>query len=346
MKRTWVFLAIAALIVSYQLFVPPIVGIADQGDFRRVIGKFGYGPEQSGLNMHYVVRKYVPDLSNRVPEWEQFSSQYLFVVAALGVNTIFSKDGKFDIQLIGLVYTLAFLYAFGRLLRATSLLRGGTAAQIAMLLVFTDVAYVAYFNTFYAEPASLIFFLLLAAESVDLLSRGPSRSSLLRWFLWAILFVLAKPANAIPGFLLGLFALRLARSAGRKAWAGSIAILAAAVIAIATAPREMRNANTYNLIFRSVLPESRNPAADLQSLDLDWHLQDYSRTGAWSPNTNYPQLEERGDIGQRVTEVSVLRFYLTRPTRLWRHIQAMLPVAMNLRPPYGNFETTSGYPPV
>jgi hypothetical protein len=41
----WIVLA-AALIVGYQLLCPPIVGLADQGDFKRVTGKFGYGPEQ------------------------------------------------------------------------------------------------------------------------------------------------------------------------------------------------------------------------------------------------------------------------------------------------------------
>lgn len=338
MTRTGM-LAAAAIIVCYQLLVPPIVGIADQGDFRRVIGKFGYGPEHRDRNMLYLETKYVRDADNRVLEWEQPSSQYLFVWAALAVNRVVSKDGKLDVRVIGAIYTLAFLAVLGRLLLATQEFRGRAWLWIALTAILTDVGYVAYFNTFFAEPVSLIFFLLLAAESARMIADGgPSRGAVLRWFAWAILFVAAKPVNAIAGIVLGLFGLRFRTAMPRGAPVGAGMVCAVAALMLATTPREMRNANTYNLVFESVLPESRNPAADLQALGLDWRLEDYSRTGAWSPNTIYPELEARGDIGARVGMGKVLRFYLARPTRLWRHIQAMLPVALIFRPEYGNFE--------
>jgi hypothetical protein len=40
------FLAVigAAAILVYQILIPPIVRLADQGDFVRTIGRFGYGP--------------------------------------------------------------------------------------------------------------------------------------------------------------------------------------------------------------------------------------------------------------------------------------------------------------
>src|SRR5262249_20126444 len=162
-------------------------------------------------------------------------------------------------------------------------------------------------NTFFAEPASLIFLLLLVAESVEIARKGSAdRGVFLRWSAWAILFILAKPANAFPGVWIALFALRFLSSAGRIAWCAAAAIASACVVMIVTTPRELRNANTYNLVFLSLLPESRNPADDLQTLGLDWHLQDRSRSGAWSADTVYPQLEARGDIGGVVTHWTVL----------------------------------------
>jgi hypothetical protein len=333
--------AVAAAVIAWQMFAPPIVGMADQGDFRRIIGKFGYGPEQRDFNMYFVVPKYVPDLENRVRDWEQFSSEYGFVAAALVLNHIVSKDGALDIKVMGFVHALALIAALFRLLQVT---RGSPPwGWIALAFVLTDVAYVAYLNTFFAEPASLIFFLLLFAESIQIVSKGMTRVALLRWSAWAVLFVLAKPANAFPGLLIGLFALTFLK-ASRVAWIGSAAIVGASVFMIATTPQEMKNANTYNLLFLSVIPESRNPAADLQALGLDWRLQDSSRTGAWSPDTRYPELETTGDIGAKVTQFRLLRFYLARPARFWRHIQAKLPTAMLMRPPYGNFEPDAGPP--
>jgi hypothetical protein len=104
-------LAAAGVILTYQLFIPPIVaGIADQGDFVRTIGRFGYGPQHHGsLEYVYVEPKFIPDPHYRSPYWEQANSEYLFVGAALALNKLVSKDGALDITVAGLVHALAFL---------------------------------------------------------------------------------------------------------------------------------------------------------------------------------------------------------------------------------------------
>src|SRR5580693_1966018 len=88
----------AAAILVYQLRIPPIVGLADQGDFIRTIGRFGYGPQHKGsLEYAFVEPKYIPDLQYRNRDWEQANSEYLFVGAALMLNKLVSKDGALDI---------------------------------------------------------------------------------------------------------------------------------------------------------------------------------------------------------------------------------------------------------
>src|SRR5271154_6885523 len=113
-------LAAAGAILIYQLFIPPVVGLADQGDFIRTIGRFGYGPQHHGsLEYAYVEPKYIPDPHYRSPYWEQANSEYLFVSAALLLNKVVSKDGTLDITVAGLVHVIAFLAAFARLLWVT-----------------------------------------------------------------------------------------------------------------------------------------------------------------------------------------------------------------------------------
>jgi len=114
---------------------------------------------------------------------------------------------------------------------------------------------------------------------------------------------------------------------------------------IATAPPEMKAANAYNLVFLSVLPESRAPAADAASLGLPAGSEYYSRVGAWAPGSPLDELKARGLIGGKVTVWTVLRFYLSHPTRMWRHIAENLRVAMLVRPELGNFAPSAGYPP-
>jgi hypothetical protein len=343
-RMKWALLA-AGAIIGYQILCPPIIGIADQGDFRRVIGKFGYGPEQPAGYYEFVAGKYVRDPNYRLPDWEQASSEDLFVAAAVLAGKIASKDGTLDIRFIGVVHALAFLAALAWLLSATRSCRNRIWIWIGVLFITTDVAYVSYFNTFYAEPASYVACILLLAESIAISTKGASAARIVRWSFWAIFLVLAKPANAPIGLLLAAYAIRLGWPS-KLAWAGAAAILSAVAFIVFTAPSPMMDVNTYDMVFSGVLPESKTPAADAVTLGLEPGSEVLSGTAAWSTNSAFSAMRVSGMIGKKITSRTVLRFYLTRPARAWRHIRRDLQVAMLLRPPLGNFVRSSGYPPV
>jgi hypothetical protein len=339
------FVAAAAIIVSWQLFAPPVVGLADQGDFTRMIGRFGYGAVDKSAEYAFLARKYVPDPNARLRVYEQVSSEYIFVGAAILLNKVVSRDGSLDITMIGFVHMLAFLYVFYRLLVVTGPLRAWPLIWILALLALTDVGYVAYWNSFYAEPASCIFFLLLLAESIEI-CRTPqvSNAQAVRWALWAVLFVMAKPQNAPIGILLALFVFRL--RVGRIAIASSLAILAATVFITVTSPVANMWSSTYDQVFMAILPESKTPAQDAQALGLPPDWLKYSGTGAWTEGTNLYEAVKSGLIGKTITHGSIARFYLQRPGRIWRHAKRVLPVAFSLRPDTcGNFERSVGFPP-
>src|SRR5690348_7134189 len=132
-------LAAATAILIYQLFIPPVVGLADQGDFVRTVRRFGYAPEHGDrLRYIYVEPKYVRDPAARQPLWEQANSEYLFTGAAVLLNLAISKDGALDIRVIGFVHALAFLAAFARLLWVTRRARPRSILWTGALLALTD----------------------------------------------------------------------------------------------------------------------------------------------------------------------------------------------------------------
>jgi len=341
----WLILIAVAAIVSFQLFVPPVIGLSDQGDFGRMIGRFGYGPQDKSmpLSAGFVQAKYVRDPSIRIPVLEQAGPEYFFVGTAVALNRLISKD-SLDIRVVGLVHVVAFLAAFAWLLRVT-----GPITWIVAAIAFTDVGYVAYWNSFYTEPATCIAFLLLAAESIPM-SRGRqiSASQLARWCLWASMLVWAKSSNYPLAVVLAPFALYLGWRTKNTRIAGLIGacgIAAFAILTMSTRPKPMQQATTYNAIFMAILPESPTPAVDLQELGLDPKLVSFSGTGAWTPSTAFPQLYNR-DLVHNVTGATVARFYLRHPARIWRRAKALLPVAFSLRPEWcGNFEASAGKPP-
>ena len=343
----------AAAVLFYQLFIPPIAGLADQGDFIRTIGRFGYGPRHRGtLKYVYVEPTYVRDPAYRAPEWEQANSEYLFVAAALLVNQLVSRDGMLDIRIVGLVHVVAFLGAFARLLSVTRRVRCYPLLWIGALLALTDVGYAVYWNSLYTEPASCIFFLLLLAETVEIGWKAQlSGPNACRWILWAALWVLAKSQNAPLGLLLGLFAFRLAfwtRSQHVRVATvlGGCALLGCAAFDVLTMPMGPRMSAAYDMVFSAILVESKDPRADLRVLGLDPDLARYAGTGAWTAGTVFPKLAASGVLGANVTIFTVERFYLRRPARLWRHLKAALPKITFVRPEwYGNFEPSAGVPP-
>jgi hypothetical protein len=345
-------LAAAAAILIDQLFIPPVVGLADQGDFVRTIGRFGYGPlHRAGLKYVYVEPKYIPDPSYRSPYWEQANSEYLFVGAALLLNQALSKDGALDITMAGLVHALAFLAVFARLLWVVRRERAHALIWIVALVALTDAGYAVYWNSWYAEPASCFFFLLLLAEAIEIARAGQiDFAHIARWSLWSVLWIFAKPQNAPIGLILALFTLRLAmwtpsKSVRVVAAAGAGALFACAAYNVLAMPVYGRQANTYGVVFSGILADSKHPRDDLRALGLDPQLAKYAGTGAWTPGTCYPQLAASGELA-RVNTFTILRFYLLRPARMWRRLHALLPKITFLRRDwYGNFEPSAGLPP-
>jgi len=345
-------LATAAAILTYQLFIPPVVGLADQGDFVRTIARFGYGPQHHGsLEYRYVEPKYVPDPHSRQPYWEQANSEYLFVDAALLLNKLISKDSALDITVAGLIHALALLAAFARLLWVTRRLRGHALVWIIALVALTDAGYVVYLNSWYAEPASCIFFLLLLAEGLEIASvQEMTMAGILRWSAWAFLWIFAKPQNAPIGLLLALITLRLAGWSGVRrmrvaAVTGACALFGCAIYNVFDMPTYGREANTYGMVFSGVLSDSKDPAADLRALGLDPQLARFKGTAAWSPITHFPEMAASGELA-RMNTFTVLRFYLLRPARMWRRLHGLLPEITLLRNRwYGNFEPSAGLPP-
>ena len=80
----WTTLLFITSSVAWQLFIPPIIGLADQGDFVRLLGPFGFAPQPKGPEHKYefVTRTFVRDPSYRAPNWEQITSEFIFAEAA------------------------------------------------------------------------------------------------------------------------------------------------------------------------------------------------------------------------------------------------------------------------
>jgi len=347
-------LAIVAGLIVWQLFVPPIIGLADQGDFVRMLGPLEYAPVPRGPEHKYwyVTRKYVKDPTYREPRWEQPSSELLTAWAATRLNRLIAGGQEFDIRIIGWAHALLFFLALARLLYVTRQLRVYWLLWSLVILIMTDVGYVAYLNSLYTEPASCIWFLFFLAESIAIASAEKATwGAVLRWTAFAILWITAKIQNAplcVPIAFYGATTFKLAsdRRLRHVAAGGMLAICVSGWVMYRSTLPATRVTALYNTVFFGILPESTRPEADLASLGLDRSYAQYSGTVAWSPGTGVADGALVQAVERQLNPLKLFGFYLSRPARLHQHVERVLQNALSLRPEFcGNFEESAGRRP-
>jgi hypothetical protein len=347
-------LTVAAATLSMQLFVAPIVGLADNGDYERVMGYAGfqhttaiYGERYfSFLRTRYAVAR---------PGWFRggyHSSETILALAARYLHLAFSKRAFFDIRELGAIHAALLLLALGGLIRACRSLSVPTQVLVAGLLVFvfTDVGYVAPFNSFYSQTASLLFLLLTAAIAAEAVRKGRiSGGPLLAYFGCALLFVGSKPQERLAAPLLALFGMRLAGVRFAGAWRRAAVWLGIGLCAFSVwygrhTPYTLREAILYQVVFDDLLAYSSAPAADAAQLRLDPDWIKYAGTNPYAPDSPLLDPSFRMRLLHRVGYRQILGFYLRHPARALGRIRRTSLRAWSLRPNFGNFERSPEHP--
>src|SRR5712692_7428552 len=109
-----VALVVSAGILSYQLFLPPVVGLANNGDFGKILGVFSLAAPVED-EYKYAPLKYTFDGSHYYQSGF-YSSETLLAAPAVALHKLFAKQRTFDLRLIGAIHAALFLLAFWRLL--------------------------------------------------------------------------------------------------------------------------------------------------------------------------------------------------------------------------------------
>jgi len=193
---------LCAILAGVLIFVPPINGLADNGDFYRAMYSNGI---YKLLGTHYnyfdfVTQKY--GLMKYYNEYSSvnFSSQPLFVKLAIGLNKLFYSKTVFDIRFMGLVNYVFYLGSIYLVTDAfTYPAKRWRNYLIALLVVFVfgDSSFTLYFNSFFAEP-QMLSMTLYSFAAILLLARHRYRH---RWplIILVLKYLLLVIKNLITG---------------------------------------------------------------------------------------------------------------------------------------------------
>jgi hypothetical protein len=340
----WVF---AGMIV-FQILVPPVVGLADNGDFGKVAGVFSLGAPPE-LEFKYMSTAYT--FAQEYKQWAGYlSSEQAFAGAAVVLNQLVSKDAGLDIRIIGVIH--AALYIWIWILAAPLLPRKRAPRMIltiAALLIFGDAFYAAMFNTFYMDTAALLGLLALAVgflRTANGITPAPSR-----WLMLAgaLVLITSKTQHALVGviFIAALALPRIRKLTGLSSRAAAVAVLVLATAIGASlywVPGYYRVLGAYNVIFYDILPHSKNVAADLASLGLDDSYRPYIGSYAFLPTSGMQRPEFIAAFARRTSNVALAGYYIGHPAVAFRILKSALSQAGRQRPPMGNFDHSAGKP--
>lgn len=342
----------AALLLGAQLLVRPIVGLADNGDFIKVMAPAGlaYADRAEDRYFQWAPAEFAFAQSHADPDGS-LSSETLLARGAVAASKL-AGSRLFDIRALGALHAGLLLGALALMLSACADLAAAArwTAVILLVVVFTDVAYAAPLNSLYGQAASLLFLMLTAGIGTVAIRRGVLAGPwLLAYFVCAALFVCSKPQESLQAPLLAVFGLRLAGS-GRPRRAAAIGLgvlmLAGAFVYYRTTPESMRRVALYHAVFYELLPNSPDPVADLGRLGLPRELVRFAGIDAYDPRAPLGVPSFRTKFDGKVGYSALAGIYLSDPGRFVSVLRRAAWKGAQRRPPnFGDLAKEAGAPP-
>jgi hypothetical protein len=326
----------------------PIIGLADNGDFPKVLAHLEVCDPDSARDVpKYVHPNY---FINSHCYWDSrlASSETLFVRV---LKQVAEWRGRTSIRITGAgkahlcVVLASLLILLWALHDGSAVFRFGIPPLV--ILIFSDVAYVSYLNSFYMDAASMVFLMLTASLAVAALLR-PRVWIAIAFGVAGPLLALSKTQHVVTGFLFAGLAVWFALRGFRTAWAiSAVAILSAGVLTIAMTPEDYKAEPLYSLIFYILVPTSQDRAAALTELGLPAEDLKLAGTHAYSPSSPVTTSTFRDEFIRQVSYGDLAMYYLHHPLvplRLLGH--GLTDFAPAMRPAnIANYQREDGFPP-
>lgn len=347
------------IITCMALFVPPYIGMADNGDYFRILysnGLYFNAPDYDSQYFGYFIKQYGIFQYYNENAATLFSSQSVFIKAAIWLNQLLYSHEIFDIRFQAAIFLVLYTIAVYLLVESLTWKVASKYAypiSIIAIFLFGDTAYTAYFNSFFGESVVFIMLIFVFASGL-LIYRNRYNDYVMMGVLLAsgLLLTTSKQQNAPLGIILGIFGIFLIfirkKRTYRALMSSTLVLLLLAGIGTYTLiPKEFVNINQYHAMTRGILMGSDDPESTLEKFNMD-------KQYAILNKSIYYELYTTVDVDSEILEnqfyskygfVSILGYYLTHPSKAIDMLDLAAKSAFKIRPPaMGNYELSVGKP--
>jgi len=348
-KPLWaaVFFAVSASVFMLIIFIKPIVGVADQGDFSRVFFGIEWPDPENFWNSGHFFKYVVPDYNFTVfPHMRLFGippavSQIYFVYAGRLLSRIVGLDHFSQYVyavFIGLTYTLGLTLIYAAVMPENLWRR--TLLGLGMITVFLDGRYVQWFNSLYGEPIVMTGMLLVIGLFLLMCKLITHRSETRAIIACGVLYgfsqiiMTAGKSQAIVLLVMsftlnGYIAFLIRKHAVQKTLLLSLLSAAAVIqviycIGVYKSPelKPTIKDTLFQTVFNGLLLNADDPAQIIEDWGLDPMFINEVGKSAYAPADFYTFGSIDGELMQKeffdkVSSFTVIRYYLTHPKDLY-----------------------------
>lgn len=320
---------VIAITASITLFVPPYLGLSNDGSFAAVLADTGLSrldPSDTSAFFNYYERVYNVG-SSALSTGTTPLVQRILVRTAVVIDELVTHDGLFDMRVLAAIYLLIYILLLipmlSKLLGRVKVYSEGLFIAVFAVLIFGDTAMITRFASFYTQPIELI---LMVALANCVLQIPENLNRFLPQIGLAVTVILMMAVNqycALMGVVFSVAYWMLMRHKADALHKGLYSLLAVLLCVVSVMQTgDMVNNQTvnekYDQMTRGVLFEATDPEKALAQFGIEAR---YSVLTDTYSTQSYPVvLPESGALDEgfldQYTTSDVTLYYLRHPIQL------------------------------
>ena len=350
--------AIVLLVALVLLFIPPYVGVADDGSLSGVMESVGLNYRR--LDLEHSVGSYYTRVYLHGPQTAgKLSTHRMFIRFAMAVDDLFTGDNLFDIRFLAFIYLLLYLPAVWLILR-NLVKRVRNAAEATFLviiagLILGDGTIISYFSTLYPEALWYIsviwcagFCMMLQSEKNHWNYLGLCGLAFSGSFL-----ILSESHCGIIGLVLMTFCMRqlMIENPNHRiriiAVVCGAALLLSGIVSIGAGADRFTETSKLHAMTNGVLLRSQNPEETLSEFNIDPRFETLTDISCYSDYpyvlSGHPEIKE--DFLSHYDLLRIMLYYARHPFSYFGLLEIGTSAAFQpLRSYIGNYEFSAGLP--
>jgi hypothetical protein len=344
LKPLYVACTSLVLILITFIFKPPVIGVADNGEFYRILSSCGLY-SITGTMFNYVNTTY--GIMNNGTHVSFTSTYSIFISIAVFFNKLLYSKTYFNLRFLSFIYSAMLICSAYMTLKVIKMRTKWINWLLVALvvLIIGDVGYEAYFNSFYIEAAEYSSFILAVSAYIYTISREKTPIwSCIIFFIALTLFTGLKQTYlivALLGAILGLRLIILRKDVLWKILCITLSIFVLSTSALCFTVNSDNKINLFESVFYGVLKDSKTVDADLNALGLNKSLSPLANTVYYNANVQYRPDGEfmKTEFYNKISYTKIATFYATHPLRFINKMAITSNNAFRIVQAYlGNFE--------